>query len=218
MEVILGSSYFVLVIIINSFNPELGLVGISSGRIKSMKLEKQPIPTLCEMETAVAKLWDIRRHIMVPNISWGMGLHECDLLIVTKANYAIEVEIKRSKADLKKDAEKAHAHQSNRIKELWFAIPEQLKNCIDLIPEHAGVIIVKKRKLKSLKLEYRAVRKRLPVPNKEAVKLTDEEVSNLKRLGCMRIWSLKSTIQNLHQELKQLKADLDLQQVSLLKA
>ncbi|QMU29080.1 MmcB family DNA repair protein [Adhaeribacter radiodurans] len=179
-----------------------------------MKTEKQPLPTLCEMETAVAKLWDVRRHVIVPNISWGMKLHECDLLILTKANYAIEVEIKRSKADLKKDVEKAHAHQSKRIKELWFAIPEQLKNCLDLIPEHAGIIIVKKRKLKSLKVEYRAVRKRLPVTNKEAIKLTEAEVSNLKRLGCMRIWSLKATILNLQQELQQIKEERILLEVS----
>lgn len=179
-----------------------------------MKTEKQPIPSLCQMETAIANLWDVRRHIIVPNISWGMKLHECDLLILTKANYAIEVEIKRSKADLKKDVEKAHAHQSKRIKELWFAIPEQLKSCMDLIPEHAGIILVKKRRTKSIIPQYRAIHQRLPVANKEAIKFSDAEAANLKRLGCMRIWSLKSTIISLTQEIQQLKVEKTLQEVS----
>ncbi len=34
LDVILGNIYFVLVNIINCFNPELGLVGIACGRIK----------------------------------------------------------------------------------------------------------------------------------------------------------------------------------------
>ncbi|PSR52029.1 hypothetical protein AHMF7605_00080 [Adhaeribacter arboris] len=179
-----------------------------------MKPEKQPVPTLCQMETAVANLWDVRRHIIVPNISWGMKLHECDLFILTKANYALEIEIKRTKADLKKDAEKQHAHQSERIKELWFAIPERLKNCLEFIPAHAGVILVKKRRIKSLQPAYRAVRYRLPVPNKAAKKLSEQEVSNVKRLGCMRIWSLKATIINLQQELQELKAEKNRQEVT----
>lgn len=55
-----------------------------------------------EIETAIAMKLDIRKHIIVPNISWGAGLHECDLLVINKSGYATEIEIKISKSDLKK--------------------------------------------------------------------------------------------------------------------
>jgi hypothetical protein len=59
------------------------------------------------VELAVASYFGIRRHLIVPNVSWGLGLrHECDLLIVRESGFAAEVEIKVSKSDLKKDVEK----------------------------------------------------------------------------------------------------------------
>lgn len=57
--------------------------------------------SLLEMEIAIANLFDIRKNIIVPNISCGLGIHECDLFIVRNSGYCIEVEIKRSEQDLK---------------------------------------------------------------------------------------------------------------------
>jgi len=61
-----------------------------------------------EVELAVANYFGIRQHLIVPNVMWGFtGLnYEADLVIVTKAGYAKEVEIKVSRADLIKDKEK----------------------------------------------------------------------------------------------------------------
>jgi len=141
------------------------------------------------MEAAIARLWGWREHIIVPNVSWGMSLnHECDLLIVRKSHEAVEVEIKTSISDLKADLLKPHRHKSMMIKELWFAVPEYIfAKAFDIIPEHAGIIAVRKRG----DGWCIATRERSPKRKKpnEYRKLTDKEVINLGRLGCMRIWS-----------------------------
>lgn len=62
-----------------------------------------------ELEIAIMEYFGIRQNLIVPNVSWGMnGLHECDVLILSKAGYATEVEIKISKPDLLKDRDKKH--------------------------------------------------------------------------------------------------------------
>ncbi|MCK5563721.1 MAG: MmcB family DNA repair protein, partial [Planctomycetes bacterium] len=126
------------------------------------------------------------------NVSWGLNIHECDLFIVSQAGYATEVEIKISKADLKKDADKPHNHESDLIKNLYFAIPEKLEGCIEYIPERAGVIVLKREKHYN-SLICQILRK--PKPNKHARKLTDEERYKVARLGALRIWGLKCKIQ-----------------------
>jgi hypothetical protein len=145
-----------------------------------------------DIEIAIANHFDVRRNLIIPNVSWGMHLHECDLLIMTQSRYLYEVEIKISKADLKKDLNKRHGHNSDKIKRLYFAIPEKLKDCIDLIPERAGIILVP---------EYenycRCKVVREAQNNPKANPLTNEEVLNLSRLGVIRIFSLKKKIKNL---------------------
>jgi len=91
--------------------------------------------TTPEMEIALAEYFGIRQNLIVPNVSWGMDSHECDLFILTPAGYGWEVEIKVSKADLFKDKHKRHRHNSSKIKFLYFAIPEYLERYIDEIPE-----------------------------------------------------------------------------------
>ena len=64
--------------------------------------------TLPEIELAIAKYYGTREHIIVPNISWGFDyMHECDMFIIKKSGYAVEVEIKRSKNDLINDFKKS---------------------------------------------------------------------------------------------------------------
>lgn len=145
-----------------------------------------------DIELSVAAFFNDRQNIVVPNISWGLWIHECDILVVTKAGYAYEVEIKVSKADLKKDALKRHGHNDNRLKALYFAIPEKLKDCIDLIPNRAGIIIIKERN------GYRmpnVVRK--PTMNRQARSLSLDEMLKVAHLGAMRIWGLKRKIKDL---------------------
>lgn len=58
--------------------------------------------------------------------------HECDILSVSNSGYLTEFEIKISKSDLKNDLKKRHHHNSKRLKYQYFAIPEKLKECIEL--------------------------------------------------------------------------------------
>lgn len=149
--------------------------------------------TTLQMEICIAEYFGVRRNIIVPNVSWGVGLHECDLLIVRPSGHAVEVEIKVSLADLKKDAEKWHGHVDlkRRIGRLYFAIPLKLQDkAIGYIPEHAGVITVDE--------DRRPWARRVAI-SREArwdreARFTDDEINKIARLGAMRIWSLKRKI------------------------
>ena len=147
---------------------------------------KHTLKTL-DIEIAVANYINPRVNLIVPNISWGMSLHECDLLVITKAGYAWEIEIKVTKADLINDIKKRHGHHSPKIKNLYFAIPDYLTPYIERIPDRAGVLIVNKR--------HRCKEIRRPKSNKNAYKFSDKERYNVARLGSMRIWGLKRKLQ-----------------------
>jgi hypothetical protein len=141
------------------------------------------------MELAVSNFFGIRQNMIVPNVSWGLGIHECDLLIVTKSGFASEVEIKISKHDLKKDGEKHHGHRSRLIKRLFFAIPLSLVEFSIYIPARAGILVVRNAEFGNF-----CELQRPAEINKEATPLTMEQIIHLGRLASMRIWSLKNTI------------------------
>ena len=115
------------------------------------------------MEVALSAFFNYRINLIVPNVYWGMNMHECDLLMVSKAGYCTEIEIKVSRADLKNDAKKRHGHFSNRIKYLYFAIPTYLEHCIEFVPKRAGIITVAPE---NHGLWTRCKIIRMPVPNK----------------------------------------------------
>lgn len=154
--------------------------------------------TTSEMEVAIAKMFGIRQHIIVPNISWGLsGMHECDMFVITKAGCAKEVEIKRSKSDFLADFKKGHNHvdKQNRITEFYYAFPSDIyEKCKDQIPENAGVIVCYRHK------NYRGVEiitahiKREAKRIKNSRKLTPEEQLKVAHLGCMRIFNLKEKL------------------------
>ena len=161
--------------------------------------------TAAEIEFAIAtQYFNTRQNLIVPNVSWGLGLHECDLLVLTTAGYAYEVEIKVSKADLVKDKLKKHGHSSNSIKKLYFAIPAKLAKHIEHIPRHAGVIVVTTTGLCRLIAEAEM--------NKHAPKFSDAERLQLARLGALRIWGMKEKLLNQKAHIAGLKkkiADLE---------
>lgn len=153
--------------------------------------------TAPDIEIRVARLFNYRSNLIVPNVSWGLHLrHECDLLIVTPARYATEVEIKVTASDIRADKKKKHRHQSNKIRRLYFAVPDYLESCPDLPPE-VGLISVD-----SEGKHWRTKIVRRPRFNKLARPLSEEEYNRLAHLGCMRIWSLKEHIQLLKRERK----------------
>ena len=101
------------------------------------------VPKIEEIEYWVAKEFDYRKNVVVPNVSWGLRDlgHECDLLVLRASGHCVEVEIKRSLSDLKADKIKGHRHSSQMIRELWFAIPADIyEKAVDHIPGAAGII------------------------------------------------------------------------------
>ena len=153
--------------------------------------------TTPEMEVAIAKYFNYRIHIIVPNLSWGFFSHECDLFLIRKSGYGFEVEIKRSKSDMLADFKKNHGHEDrkNRIVQLYYAFPiELLPKVEELVPPECGIITVEK--YKSTGYEYRAYARmhRDAKRKKGAKRLTKEEQLKIARLGTLRIWTLKEKL------------------------
>ena len=145
-----------------------------------------------EMEITLAHYFNLRQNLIVPNVYWGMGFrHELDLLVLTQANYGYEIEIKISKKDLIQDTQKRHNHESNKIKYLYFAIPEKLESDIEHIPGRAGIIIVRDNFKPWQRGKCKLLRK--PVKNSD-YKFTEIERLKLYRLMALRIWGLKEKI------------------------
>lgn len=160
-----------------------------------------------EIQIRVALYFNPRINLAVPNVAWGMfGDRECDLVILSKAGYASEVEIKVSKSDLKRDAKKWHNHNSQRLRNLWFAIPEKLRDCMDLIPVRAGILIVRQQPLPHSFGYVEEVRK--PITNTAARKLSEKERFQLARLGALRIWSLQDRVHSLNSDLREARKKL----------
>jgi hypothetical protein len=154
-----------------------------------------------EIEIAVAEHFDIRRNLIVPNVSWGMGFpHEIDMLVVSGSGYATEIEIKISKSDILRDQKKRKWKSGiyskygdiyrtrDTIKSVYFAIPDILIECAGEIPEMAGILLVGTQKYSD---RFIAWEHRKPQTNKTARRLSDAERYKIARLGTMRIWSLK---------------------------
>lgn len=147
----------------------------------------------CEVEYAVAEYFGYRENLVIPNVSWGLPSlgHEADLLVIRPSNYCVEVEIKVDASDIKADLLKTHHHESKIVKQLWFAVPDKLKDHAS-IPEHAGVLSITEYKHNASKL--RCTVHRTAKINTEVRPLTNKEVQCVLRLGCLRIWSLKQRL------------------------
>jgi hypothetical protein len=138
----------------------------------------------------------IRSHIVVPNVYWGLGFrYELDLLSISIPAYiGTEIEIKISKGDLKRDKDKTHCHDDNRIRQLYFAGPIELQEAFfEYAPKEAGIItIFYDKKERFINRQYQCSIRRNAKPRKNFMPFTDKEVFALMRLGNMRYWSLFS--------------------------
>ena len=174
-------------------------------------MRKCKITTL-EMEIALMEYLDVRRNTIVPNVSWGMELnnkplHECDLLVLSKAGFAVEIEIKISKADLLKDKEKKHKHSHNLIKFLTFAVPENLRElALKEIPKTAGLYVVERWRHYN---GYTVRNIRGAVQNKDAVRWNMEQRMKLLRLGAMRSLTLKKQVLKEKKKLLKIKEEYE---------
>lgn len=161
----------------------------------------KPINT-AEIELAVSRLFDIRRHVIIPNLSYGFhGGHEKDIFAISSSNYGKEVEIKISVSDFRADFKKSHHHESKYVKEFYYAFPIEIYEKVkDEVPLHAGVIICERNKYSV----YAKIIKKAKI-NTKAIKLTDKDMITIGRLASMRIWSLKNTIEGQKQQLAELR-------------
>ena len=163
-----------------------------------------------DIEIGIMDYFGIRKNLIVPNVSWGIQynnkyLHECDILVLTNSGYATEIEIKISRTDLLKDCKKFHGHKHDLITNLFFAVPEVLKEiALDIIPERAGLLIVKWETNK-WGTHFRVSEIKPCVKNTNGVKWDLELKLKLARLGTMRINGLKKKVQEL--ESRKIKND-----------
>lgn len=149
-----------------------------------------------DVELALAHHFDYRRNIIIPNVFWGMGLfYEADVVVLMASDYAYEIEIKISAADLVRDAKKRHRHDSNLFRETWFAVPEKLASH-PAIPENAGILAIKGEK--GSKPYVSTVRR--GAINKAAKKWEPEQKLKLMSLGILRIWTLKEKLEKLREK------------------
>ena len=162
----------------------------------TVKKKKNSKPIKLTDKDIILALTDRRKpfalgtHLVVPNVSWGFRIHECDLISVTNAGYATEIEIKISVADTKKDREKKHGHKSEKIKYLYFAMPLSIyEKAKEYVPKQAGIYTVEAYNY-GKSLRYRVEEKRKPTVNKDHRKLTEDEIGQLRRLAAMRYFSL----------------------------
>ena len=141
--------------------------------------------------------FDWRRQLIIPNISHGFFAGrrgECDLLMVSKAGYLTEIEIKVNPYDLIGELRK-FKHENRTldspfgplIKRYYIAAPEEVwqkANGAEL-PLGAG-------KIEVYIDHQRTPRGRLTQPsayNKAARCLTDKEMIELLRLAYFRLWN-----------------------------
>jgi hypothetical protein len=160
--------------------------------------------TTIELEVALMRYFDFTQKSIVPNINHGFCIHECDLLVVTNAGYMTEIEIKISRADLKNEKKKKHTHEDFRIKDFYFAVPENLickETELYMIPDRAGLLFVRE--------DGGVYCVKNPVTSKDAAKLTKDEIFLFNRLGVKRIYTLKKNIIKWRNKAEMYKKELD---------
>ena len=142
------------------------------------------------------------RNIVVENVYWGWGLkYEADLIAISKAGYATEIEIKVSKYDLIKDMEKIKYTlcPDSRITRKYFAIPQELVNtAIKILPPNIGILSVYKKEGHD---RYTVETIRRAVRNKLARPCTEQEINKLLRLQSIKYWDRLSAVIAQNQQL-----------------
>lgn len=79
----------------------------------------------------------LRNEIAIPNLSWGMLPYEADLVVINKAGYMREYEIKRSLQDLKADFKKKCYHDAEQVYEFFYVLPLSIKEkALELFRTH----------------------------------------------------------------------------------
>ena len=169
--------------------------------------------TSADIELAIIQRWPPRQTLTVPNVSSGLfDWGESDLIQVSDAGYLTEIEIKVSLNDLKREWHKRRWVDEywtkgwrDRIRYYWIAMPFELcEPAREHIPEWvgAGIIGVKMKARHESWGYYRYRIKKVlkPTSNKTARPLTLKERSQIGRLGTLRYWGLRETIDELQRQ------------------
>jgi len=164
--------------------------------------------------------------VLVDNCNWTG--HECDVLGVTTDLRIIDVEVKISRADLKADAKKdkwwryltygqaadlgllvdgkrwnpdAHRAPVEHPRKVWkhyYAMPKDIwkPELIDCLPSKAsGVLLLTER---NGAIEVFCARR--ATPNKDAYRLTSQNVMDIARLANLRMWESYRGIESARQD------------------
>lgn len=165
---------------------------------------------------ALARQFFQRKHlVVVPECNWTG--HECDLLVVTTDLRVIDVEIKTSRADLRRDASKdkwwkrmtwqeatdkgldtrnwdPYEHREKRdwpprVWKHYVVVPKEIwdDGLFEALPSPASGVLL---------LERRGIRGRLLViqcqrratPNRDAKKIGADSAIDIARLASLRMW------------------------------
>jgi len=171
-----------------------------------------------EMEARLMYYLDINANLVVPNITSmsGLVMFEADMLSLSKSGYATAVEIKVSKADLKKDLKKQHITHINRmqyglsfyyknLKYFYYAVPEYLEEeALKQIPDFCGLLVLREVEVGHWSATYKT--KQIELVREAGIlfktRWDDKMRYNLARLGTMRIMSLKYKLLNYKSKLK----------------
>ena len=162
----------------------------------------------------------IRQHIGIPNVSWGFLNHEADLLVITKAGYLTEIEIKRTWEDFKADFRKDHTHDAPKLSHFYYAVPKKIgqkvfdflyegnykcRNCwydssivkknTENNPHGCGLIIFGDEEETGMKYGRCCIN--VVSSRMGKYKVSTEEKLQLLRLCGMRIWNLKKKLAKL---------------------
>lgn len=161
-----------------------------------------------------------RKHLIIVPETYWTG-YECDLLIVTPEMRIIDVEIKISRADFRKDYSKdkwfhhwdydIDGEWNNRSQDLrrrrelpqrvwkhYFAIPKELwkPEMVDELPSKScGVILLSEL---GSKVFCECARK--ATPDKNAEKIGPEAAIDLGRLASLRMWDALNNVHRMRKE------------------
>jgi hypothetical protein len=150
-----------------------------------------------ELELLVAEYFGIRTNLIVPNLSWGIGLnYEADLTVITRSKCAYEIELKVSKSDLIAESKKkASAHKGKMFKRFYYAMPESIYDENLIKDSSTGVLLAyydKGRTFRGrvIKGTWR-IKEVKKAKNKKVTKLSDKKYLKILELSAMRVWSMK---------------------------
>lgn len=125
--------------------------------------------------------WSSQRMMSQMYIDGGIA----DLVFVSRAGYATEIEIKISVADWNADLKKMKWKRDRpHVARFFYAIPETLESSIPAwLPDYAGVLIVRKSGS-----GYDRVDERKAAVRRKALKMSDFDQAKMHESAYYRFW------------------------------